>query len=53
LRKRGEFTASREAAVRAFRSPALMDNLGSKTKALLAAVVREVEWKLRGRKTAN
>lgn len=48
LRKQGEFTASRVAALKAFRSPALLDNLGGKTKALLAATVREVEWRLRG-----
>jgi len=48
LRKQGEFTASRKAAVKAFRAPALMDNLGSKAKALLAAAIREAEWKLRG-----
>jgi glycosyltransferase involved in cell wall biosynthesis len=47
LRKQGDFTGSRDAAVKAFRSPALMDNLGSKTKALIAAVVREAESKLR------
>ena len=51
LRKQGEFTPSREAAVRAFRSPATMDNLASKTKTLVAAIVREMEWKIRGGKT--
>jgi len=53
LRKQGEFTPSREAAVRAFCSPAWMDNLGSKTKALVAAVVREMEWKMRGGNSAG
>ena len=48
LRKQGEFTASRVAALKAFRSPALLDNLGGKTKALLAATVREAQWRLRG-----
>lgn len=48
LRKQGDFTASCDAAFKAFCSPALMDNCGSKTKALLAALVREMEWKLRG-----
>ena len=48
LRKQGDFTASREAAVKAFCSPSLTDNLGSKMKALLAAVVREAEWRLKG-----
>ncbi|MGP8261125.1 MAG: glycosyltransferase [Acidobacteriaceae bacterium] len=47
LRKQGEFTASRVAALKAFRSPSMMDNVGSKTKALLAAVVRESQWRLR------
>ena len=47
LGKQGDFTASREAAVKAFFSPALMDNLGSKSKSLLAAVVRETKSKLR------
>jgi hypothetical protein len=48
LRKQGDYAASRKAAVKAFRAPAPMDNLGSKTKALLAAVIREAERKLRG-----
>lgn len=47
LGKQGNFAASREAALKAFRSPALLDNLGSKTRTLLAAVVRETESKLR------
>lgn len=50
LRKQGDFTASREAAWKAFSSPSIMDNVGSKTKALLAAAVRELEWRLRGAK---
>jgi glycosyltransferase involved in cell wall biosynthesis len=49
LRKQGDFSASREAALKAFRSPLLLDNLGSKTKALLAATLREIQWKLKGR----
>lgn len=53
LRKQGDFAASREAAWKAFRSPQLMDNAGSKTKALLAAVVREAEWRLKGAKPAG
>jgi glycosyltransferase involved in cell wall biosynthesis len=48
LRKQGEFTASRVAAVKAFRSPSVLDRIGSKTKALLAATLREVQWKMRG-----
>lgn len=49
LRKQGEFAASRQAAVKAFRAPFLLDNLGSKTKALLASIVRETQWRLGGR----
>jgi hypothetical protein len=30
-----------------------MDNVGSKAKALLAAVVREAEWRLKGAKPAG
>jgi len=48
LRKQGKLKASREAAVKAFVSPAWMDNCYRKTKALLAAVARESEFKLRG-----
>jgi hypothetical protein len=48
LRKQGDFTASRVAALKAFRSPSLLDNVGSKTKALLASIARESEWRLRG-----
>lgn len=53
LRKQGDFTGSREAALKAFRSPSLVDNCGSKTKALFAAMVRETQWRLRGGATAN
>jgi glycosyltransferase involved in cell wall biosynthesis len=49
LRKQGDFVASREAAFKAFCSPSLMDNSGSKIKSLLAAVVRETQWRLRGK----
>ena len=48
LRKRGEYVASRHAAMGAFRSPALTDCVGSKCKTLLAAVVREVQWRVAG-----
>lgn len=51
-RKRGEFVKSRQAALKSFFAPTLMDNLGSKTKTLAAAVVREMEWRLRGRPSA-
>jgi glycosyltransferase involved in cell wall biosynthesis len=50
LRKDGDFAGSREAAVKAFRSPALSDNVASKTKALVASLLREAEWRLRGSK---
>jgi glycosyltransferase involved in cell wall biosynthesis len=53
LRKQGDFTASREAAIKAFCSPDLMDNLGSKSKTLLASIAREAEWRLHGQKVAS
>ena len=53
LRKQGDFTASREAAFKAFCSPSLMDNVGSKTKALLASLVREAEWRLANGRTVS
>jgi hypothetical protein len=52
LRMEGDFTASREASLKAFRSPALTDNLRSKVKALLIALVREAGSKLRGGRRA-
>jgi glycosyltransferase involved in cell wall biosynthesis len=52
LRRQGDFGASREAALKAFRSPALLDNCGSKMKALLVAVLSEAGSKFRrGRAT--
>jgi glycosyltransferase involved in cell wall biosynthesis len=48
LRKNGEFVESRKAAVEAFRSPAINDNVRSKVRALAAAVVREAQWRLSG-----
>lgn len=53
LRKQGDFIASREAALKAFRSPSLIDNCGSKTKALLAAFVREMEWRFLNRRVVR
>jgi glycosyltransferase involved in cell wall biosynthesis len=47
LRKQGEFDASLEAAVKAFSSPFLQDNCGSKAKSLIASLVRKVEWSIR------
>jgi glycosyltransferase involved in cell wall biosynthesis len=46
LRKQGDFAGSRQAALKAFRSPELSDNLLSKTKSLGAAMVREAQWRL-------
>lgn len=48
LRKQGDHTGSRKAALSAFRSPSMLDNFGSKTKTLLASLVREAQWKLSG-----
>jgi len=53
LRKQGGFEASRRAAWSAFRAPRLQDNLGSKTKALAASVIREAQWRLRGSPKPN
>jgi glycosyltransferase involved in cell wall biosynthesis len=53
LRKQGNFTDSWLAAVKAFRSPAIMDNVASKTKSLLAATVREAQWRLGGSRTES
>ncbi|HWB32739.1 MAG TPA: glycosyltransferase family 2 protein [Acidobacteriaceae bacterium] len=47
-KEEGDFVASRRAAVKAFCSPFPADNLGSKSKSLLAAMVREAEWRLKG-----
>lgn len=47
LRKQGQFSKSREAAWKAFVSPMFSDNVMGKSKSLLAAVVREVQSKLR------
>ena len=48
LRQQGEFKASRAAAMKAFGAPYAMDNVASKTKALLAATLREMQWRMRG-----
>jgi glycosyltransferase involved in cell wall biosynthesis len=53
LQEQGNATASREAAFQAFWSPALIDNLGSKTKTLLVSLVREAQWRLRGKSTTG
>jgi glycosyltransferase involved in cell wall biosynthesis len=53
VRKEGNFAESRQAAVKAFRAPFLIDRLGSKSKSLIAAVVREAQWKLSGRQAKS
>jgi hypothetical protein len=53
LRKQGNFVASREAAFKAFCLPSLTDNSGTKTRSLLAALIRETQWRLRGKPTAE
>lgn len=53
LRQQGDFLGSRQAAWKAFRAPALADNLASKSKALCAAAVREAQWRIRGRNSAS
>ncbi len=47
LRKKGEFSASRQAAIKAFQTPFLLDNIATKTKSLIAAWVRELQWRVR------
>lgn len=47
LRQQGQFGKSREAAWKAFVSPNLSDNVVSKSKSLIAAVLREAQSKLR------
>jgi glycosyltransferase involved in cell wall biosynthesis len=53
LRKQGNFRAARTAAFKAFSSPSPMDNCDTKTKALLASVVREMQWRLSNRLSAS
>jgi len=47
LGQQGEFKGSRAAAMKAFCSPGLLDNVGSKTKALLAATLRDAQGRMR------
>jgi glycosyltransferase involved in cell wall biosynthesis len=47
FRKQGNFPAARDAAFKAFSSPALMDNCGSKAKSLVLAIIAEAQWKVR------
>jgi len=53
LRKQGLFSESRKAAVKAFCSPSSLDNFGSKGKSLVASLVREAEWRLKGAQTVS
>jgi glycosyltransferase involved in cell wall biosynthesis len=46
LRKEKDFIGSRKAAVKAFLAPAVFDNVGSKSKTLLASIVREIQWRI-------
>jgi glycosyltransferase involved in cell wall biosynthesis len=50
LRKQGNFVGSRVEALKAFLSPFLADNIGSKSKTLLAAIIREIEWRIQCKK---
>lgn len=47
LRKKGDFVASRKTAFKAFTSPHLQDSVASKTRVLLAAIVREAQWRMK------
>jgi len=53
LRQQGDFAASRQAAIKSFLSPAPLDNVASKSKALAAALLREAQWRIRGRSPAS
>ena len=48
FREQGDFEAARVAALKAFRTPDLMDNIAGKSKAMLATFFREAQWRLRG-----
>jgi len=49
-REMGDFGAARAAALKAFCTPVLMDNIAGKSRAVLATLVREAQWRLRGRR---
>jgi glycosyltransferase involved in cell wall biosynthesis len=53
LRRQGKYTESREAALKAFCAPTLIDNVGSKSKALLASLIREAQWRLGNDRTTS
>jgi glycosyltransferase involved in cell wall biosynthesis len=48
FREKGDFGAAREAALKAFRTPDLFDNIASKSRTLLATMFREAQWRLHG-----
>lgn len=50
LRKNGDFAGSRRAGWKALRVPVWHDNVPGKVKGLIAAAVREVQWRLKGRR---
>ncbi len=52
LGRQGDFPGSREAALKAFRLPDLMDNCGSKTRALVEVLAIQTLWKFRRGRTA-
>jgi len=51
LRKQGALAESRRAAVKAFLAPYPLDNLVSKTRTVLASILREAQGKLRRTRT--
>jgi glycosyltransferase involved in cell wall biosynthesis len=53
LRKERDFVAARKAAIKAFQSPALRDNLASKTKSIVASVICEMQWRFGGSKARD
>jgi glycosyltransferase involved in cell wall biosynthesis len=53
LRAQGDFSASREAALKAFCATFFVDNIGSKSKMLLSSLMRETEWRFRGGRRDN
>jgi hypothetical protein len=53
LRQDGDFSASLDAAQKAFSSPAALDNIGSKTKTLVASLVRQLQSKFTNKSSAQ
>jgi glycosyltransferase involved in cell wall biosynthesis len=52
-REEGDFRAARKAALKAFRTPYMMDNIAGKSKAMLATIFREAQWRLRGERARH